>query len=62
MWMEYNRLFFFQLRPFFFLHIAIREGWLGLLPPPRLLRRGLVGLWLVAAVAHFNCTYDFFSR
>ena len=44
----------------FFLHIAIRVGWLGLLPPLRLLRRGLVGLWLVAAVAHFNCTYDFF--
>ena len=37
-------------------------GWSGLLPPPRLLRRGLVGLWLVAAVPHFNCTYDFFSR
>ena len=46
----------------FFLHIAIRVGWLGLLPPLRLLRRGLVGLWLVAAVAHFNCTYDSFSR
>ena len=31
-----------------------------MLPPPRFLRRGLVGLWLVAVVAHFNCTYDVF--
>ena len=35
----------------FFLHIAIRVGWFRLLPPPRLLRRGLVGLWLVAAAS-----------
>ena len=35
-------------------------GSLGLLLQTRLLRRGLVGLWLVGAVAHFNCTYDVF--
>ena len=61
MWMEHNGRFLSVSCCFFFfeaLHITIRVGWLRLLLPPRELSCGLVRLWLVAADAHFNCTYD----
>ena len=51
-WMEHNRRFpSVSCDWIFFVHIAIRVRWFRLLLPPRLLRRGLVGLWLVTAAS-----------